>query len=128
MKSTSDINKENSHKNKFKSNAPAMSFSRQQVSLSKTPFFFPSGFENIFAGLYFIFLPYVTGIIFMFIVIAKGSFGIFQSLSSESSFLFSWCVGYECLAGLALLWIIKGAITFSVQNKAASKEFIRPGI
>jgi hypothetical protein len=128
MKSISNINKENSDKNEFKSKAVATSFSQQPVSLTNSPLLFPNGLENVFAGLYFIFLPYLTGIVFLFIFVSKGSIDIFQSLNSQSSFFFSWCIGYECLAGIILLWIIKSAVLFSVQNKKTNKEFVRPGI
>jgi hypothetical protein len=128
MKSISDINKENSHKNEFTSKAVTTSFAKQKVSLNNSPLLFPNGLENVFAGLYFIFLPYLTGIVFLFIFISKGSIDIFQSLNTESSFFFSWCIGYECLAGIVLLWILKSAVFFSLEKKNANKEFVRPSI
>ena len=41
-------------------------FSKQEVDLQKTPLFFPEGFEMIFLAIYFVILPYIAGILFLF--------------------------------------------------------------
>jgi len=122
--SLSALNQARMNKHEFKSGATT--FAQQQITLSDTPLYFPEKFETVFVGLYFIFLPYLTGIVFLFIFVAKGDINLFGSLNHDSSFLFCWCIGYECLAGLAILWIIKSAFTFSLQNKGSRREFKRP--
>ncbi|SFV71408.1 hypothetical protein MNB_SV-13-787 [hydrothermal vent metagenome] len=70
----------------------------------------PEGLANsIFLGL-FITIPYFFGIIFIFIVLAKANFHIYETIGN--SFAFSWVIGYELLAGILLLIILKSSINF----------------
>ena len=70
----------------------------------------PEGLANsIFFGL-FIAIPYLLGIIFIFIILAKASFHTYETI--ENSFAFSWVIGYEVLASLLLLMILKSSLTF----------------
>ena len=70
----------------------------------------PEGLANgIFVGL-FITIPYLLGIIFIFIIVAKADFHIFDKM--ETSFAFSWVMGYEFLALFLLLMIFLSAIRF----------------
>jgi len=91
-------------------------FSEQNVDLAKTPLFFPAGFEKIFMGIYFISLPYLTGLLFQFFYIADAKVELYLSLSENASFLFAWAIGYEILATITILYIIKMAISFSKTN------------
>jgi hypothetical protein len=103
-------------------------FTEQEVTFDDTPLFFPEGFEKIFLFIYFISLPYITGLLFLFFYVAEGKEELFLSLNEQSSFILTWAIGYEFLAGLAILLIIKSAITFSVQTSRSGrkKEFRRP--
>ena len=70
----------------------------------------PEGLANsIFLGL-FIAIPYLLGILFIFIILAKASFHTYETI--ENSFAFSWVIGYEFLAGLLLLMILKSYLHF----------------
>jgi hypothetical protein len=70
----------------------------------------PEGLANsIFLGL-FIAIPYLLGILFIFIILAKASFHTYETI--ENSFAFSWVIGYEFLAGLLLLMILKSSLHF----------------
>jgi len=69
--------------------------------------FLPDGNEDITILTLFTLLPYFTGIIFAFIVIAGGSITRLISLSKYHSFGLLWAIGYEILAFLLLSWIIK---------------------
>ncbi len=106
----------------------AKKFTEKEVTFDDTPLFFPDGFEKIFLVIYFITLPYISGLLFLFFYVAEGKEELFLSLNEESSFILTWAIGYEILAGLALLFIIKSAISFSVENsrKGRNKEFRRP--
>ena len=70
----------------------------------------PKGLVNIIIFILFIFIPYLIGITFTFIFLAKLSFHTYQSF--QNPFAFSWVMGYELLATLLLLAIIKSALTF----------------
>ena len=111
----------------FQSSSKSTSFTQQQVQLSDSMLFFPRGYENIFLALYAILLPYITGILFLLIFIAKGDLGIFSSLNDQAMFFYSWCIGYECLAAIALLMILKSAVMFHFKRpKEAKQQFKRP--
>ena len=104
------------------------SFTQQNVDLTDTPLFFPQGFEKIFLGIYFIVLPYIAGLLFLYFYIAEGKTEMFLSLNDDSSFILTWAIGYEIIAGLALLYIVKSAISFSMENHKKGKRahFTRP--
>lgn len=102
-------------------------FSQKNVEFSETPLFFPEGFEKIFLAIYFISLPYIMGLLFLFFIIAKSNTDHFLAINENSSFLFTWAIGYEVIAGLILLWIIKIAIGFANESrKPGIKQFRRP--
>lgn len=65
--------------------------------------------NGIFVGL-FVTIPYLLGIIFIFIFFAKADFHIFDKI--ETSFAFSWVMGYEFLAGSLLLIIFLSSLRF----------------
>jgi len=92
------------------------SFTKQEVKLQDTPLFFPEGFEKIFLAVYFVSLPYILGLLFLFFYIAEGKFEVFVSVNKESPFIMTWAIGYEILAVLIILWIIKSAISFTRNN------------
>jgi hypothetical protein len=97
------------------------SFTKQEVHLNDTPLFFPAGFEKIFLAIYFVSLPYILGLLFLFFYIAEGKFEVFLAVNQDSPFLMTWAIGYEILATLIILWIIKSAIGFT-KNNANSKH------
>jgi len=98
------------------------SFAKQEITLQDTPLFFPEGFENIFLAIYFVSLPYVLGLLFLFFYIADGKFDVFVSVNKESPFIMTWAMGYEILATLIILWIVKSAISFT-KNNTQKKNF-----
>ena len=70
----------------------------------------PEGLANgIFFGL-FVTIPYLLGIIFIFTILAKANFHTYEKM--ETSFAFSWVIGYEFLAGFLLLMILKSSMRF----------------
>lgn len=102
-------------------------FSQKEVELSETPLFFPEGFEKIFLAIYFISLPYIMGLLFLFFVITESNLERFLAVNKDSSFFLTWAIGYEIIAGLTLLWILKMAIGFAnATRKSAVKQFKRP--
>ena len=119
----------------FKKGSPIKSnhetFTGQEVKLRDSFLYFPEGFEEIFLAIYFITLPYIAGLLFLFFYVAEGSPALFKSLSSEGSIFLTWTIGYEVLAAFALLIIIKKAIFFSINAHKDHKNgkvshFTRP--
>ena len=110
----------------LKSSKNNVKFLQQEVDLKSTPLYFPEGFEKIFLAMYFILLPYITGLLFLFFFISKGKYEIFLSLNQDYFFILTWAIGYEILAILILLYIIKSAFSFSKKNghKGKNKRFI----
>ncbi len=90
----------------------------QEVELYKTPFLlFPEGKEMLFLGIYFITVPYIVGILFLFAYIAQFDVSVFRAVGNSSSLLLIWTVGYEIIAAFVLLLIIKNAIVFTIKNR-----------
>ena len=108
----------------------ATKFSQQEVDLAETPLFFPEGYEKLFLGLYFISLPYIAGLMFQFFYIAESKVELFLSLNEQASFMLTWAIGYEIIAAIMLLYIIKMSISFARENAKAqgsfNREFRRP--
>ena len=59
----------------------------------------------------FISLPYITGLLFIFLVIAKANVEVFHEIAINEYFIY-WSIGYEVLASILILIIIKSAINF----------------
>ncbi len=108
---TDDIHHQDQARKKNENN-----FFKQKVDFSIMPILFPVGFEKFFLIIYFIIFPYIAGLLFLFFYIAKGNLKVFFSLSSDASFIMTWAIGYEIIAALLLLWIIKSAISFTIKN------------
>jgi len=102
------------------------SFTQQKLTYDDAPLFFPEGFEKIFLLIYFMILPYIFGLIFLFFYVGEGKTELFLSIDEDSSFILTWAIGYEILAAIILLLILKAAITFSIQNSKKVKNFRRP--
>lgn len=124
----------NNHTDKSRTNQVNLpklntNFSKQEVDLQKTPLFFPEGFEMVFLGIYFAILPYIAGILFLFFYVAESSADLFSSIYEQSFFVLTWSMGYEILATLLLLYIVKLSLTFvneSRKPKPTVKSFHRP--
>jgi len=105
------------------------SFTQQDLDFEDSPLFFPAGLEKLFLLIYFILLPYITGLLFLFFYVAKAKYEAFTSMNQDSSFLFTWVIGYEILAVMMLIYIIKLAVSFSMEEKSKEKRreaFRRP--
>ncbi len=99
------------------------SYTQQEVNLQKTPFlFFPPGKEMLFLGIYFVTLPYITGLIFLFFFVSEGKASVFGFIGDDASFFLVWTIGYEILAAIILLLITKNAIMFTIRNNQAQKR------
>jgi len=69
-------------------------YMQQPVDLQKTPFlFFPPGKEILFMGIYFVTLPYITGLLFVFFYISDANAKTFGDISVNSNFFLVWALG-----------------------------------
>lgn len=117
------------HRTQVKKFKSGNKFTQKEVDLAETPLFFPEGFEKIFLAIYFVTLPYIAGLLFLFFYVAEGDIDLFLSLNEEQAFMLTWAIGYEIIAALILLWIVKMSITFTRDNRRSNskKQFKRPG-
>jgi len=99
-------------------------FSKQEVDITQTPLFFPEGYEKIFIAIYFITLPYIAGVMFQYFYIADSRVEIFLPIYENSMAILIWAIGYEIIAAIMLLYIIKLAFSFHSSN--GKKQFQRP--
>lgn len=101
-------------------------FLDQKVDFSTFALFFPPGYEKVFLVLYVIFVPYIAGLLFILFYVAKGDIELlFVSLKNHSPILI-WCVGYEIVASILLLWIFWLAYKTSRFQKKGRVKFKRP--
>jgi len=74
----------------------------------------PEGTLNILVFIAFVLIPYLTGIAFIFLLIANANFDTFKNININiNDYLIYWTIGYELLAILFILLIIKSAINFN---------------
>lgn len=97
------INAEQNKKNRKKPHK-ATSFTSQKIYF-KDYVYAPEDWEAIAYTLYFIFVPYITGALFLFFFIAGGNFSHFKLLDT-SAFFIVWAIGYEIVAVVLLIWIL----------------------
>jgi len=71
----------------------------------------PESLQNIIGLTLFMFVPYSIGLLFIFVIVAKISIETYEKINMHS-FLLSWTIGYEIMASLVLLLIIKDALLF----------------
>jgi hypothetical protein len=105
-------------KKKPKENTKNREFLLKRRTLSD---FLPAGNEDISLITIFTLVPYLTGMVFVFFVIAEASFTKLISLSKYHSFPLIWAIGYEIVAGLLLLWFFKIIIYAIFEGKEEDK-------
>ncbi len=107
--------------------AEELGFMSKKVNLVDS-ILFPEGYENFMIAIYFLIIPYINGLLFIFLYIGKGDYTIFLSLNSNNSFVITWLIGYEVTAAILLLWIAKlGVLSFvGSSGKKSNKKFRIP--
>ena len=68
-------------------------------------------YEGLFYTLYFILIPYIVGLIFLFFYVAEGAYSNFNLLDL-TSFLIIWGIGYEVTGILILCAIFLSYLKF----------------
>ncbi|GEM_PF-2132831 len=93
----------------------AKTFGQKEVDFSAI-FPMPEGYEKLFLAFYFISIPYVVGLLFLFIFVAKGHFDSFLSLDI-AMFMAVWAIGYEVVGSIALIVIFYKMFQFNRRLK-----------
>jgi len=73
----------------------------------------PEGLVNIIFLGFFLLIPYTIGVLFTFTFLADLSLLTYKDM--HNSFAFLWVLGYELVASLLLLLIIKSSINFELE-------------
>jgi hypothetical protein len=74
--------------------------------------YLPESLQKLFLLTIFVLLPYMLGIFVMFIFMGSEEFHDVTTLTFDL-YMLTWTVGYETIAFILLLLIIKSALTFN---------------
>ncbi len=85
--------------NKHKNN----SFAQKEIDV-KAYIFAPEGYEAFMFIIYFLTVPYISGLGFLYLFVAKADFSHFLNFKI-SSFFVIWAIGYEVVAVILLTLI-----------------------
>lgn len=107
------------HKHKDEHTPKSKSFFSQKVDINRL-LNLSEGTMNLILFIAFLVIPYTVGIAFIFVVIAKASLDTFKDIHTNEYALY-WAIGYEVIALIIILLVIKSAIRFhSLQKKSNS--------
>jgi len=79
------------------------SFAQKEVDV-KAFIIAPEGYETFMFIIYFLTIPYLAGLAFLYLFIADGSFSHFLNFKITSYFVI-WMIGYEVVAAIMLTMI-----------------------
>ncbi len=79
------------------------SFAQKEIDV-KAFIIAPEGYETFMFSIYFLTVPYLTGLAFLYFFVAQASFSHFLNFKI-SSFFVIWMIGYEVVAVIALVLI-----------------------
>ncbi len=88
----------------------AESFGSQEVDI-RDYIISPEGWEGVMFSFYFIAIPYVTGVIFLFLFVARGDMHNFLILDLTHFFIV-WAIGYEVVASIILILLFVSYIKY----------------
>ena len=103
-------------RSRSKKKSRASSFASKEVDLSQY-IFAPQGYEGIFYTLHVIIVPYIVGLLFLFVTIAKVNVDNFMLLDLNRFFVV-WAIGYEITASLLLLFIFVLFLKYDADEEA----------
>ncbi|HHD82369.1 MAG TPA: hypothetical protein ENK94_04170 [Campylobacterales bacterium] len=86
------------------------SFFAKQINLADY-IYLPETLQNLFLLTLFILIPYLFGAFILFILRVQDMIKEVQTFTFDS-FMLTWTIGYECLAFILLMLIVKSAFTF----------------
>lgn len=95
-------------------------FGSQEVDLRKF-IIAPEGYENIMFLGYFIAIPYIAGVLFLYLFVAGGHVENFMVLEI-SKFFIVWAIGYEVVAASLLLIIFYSFLNFKSKKNTKRRK------
>jgi len=98
------VKAERKKSNKKKQKKQKVSFGAQKVDF-RDFIYVPEEWAGLAYAIYTVLIPYVAGAIFLFLVIARGSYENFKLLDINA-FPIVWLIGYEIVAVVMLIWIL----------------------
>jgi hypothetical protein len=101
------------YKNLYTKRMEKRSFLKQKIDINNY-IFLSKEISTIIFILSFIFIPYILGIMSVFMFIAHFKIYVFEKLNY--SFSLFWAIGYEILASILLFLIIKSAFGFGKEE------------
>jgi hypothetical protein len=104
----SNISSAKSFQNRNNKKRQTNSFAQKEINIHDYVFA-PEGYETFMFIIYFITIPYLAGLGFLYLFIAKGDFSNFLNFKI-SSFFVIWAIGYEVVAAILLTLIINSFI------------------
>lgn len=96
------------------------SFGSQEIDINKYVLS-PEGWESFALVLYIILIPYIVGVLFLFVFIAQVAFDKFLLLDVSSMFIV-WAIGYEVIAILLLFLIFLAFLSYLSKTRKNSKQ------
>ncbi len=91
------------------------SFLHQRLELNEL-IHLPEGIGNFIFFVAFILIPYIVGVLFIFVTIAGIDLQIFKGINIQEYTIY-WAIGYEVIAFFLLMLIFKSAIEFKRNRK-----------
>ncbi len=79
------------------------SFAQKEIDV-KAFIIAPEGYEMFMFSIYFVTIPYLSGLMFLYLFVAQASFTHFLNFKIGSFFVI-WMIGYEVVAVIALILI-----------------------
>lgn len=79
------------------------SFAQKEINI-KDYVIAPEGYEAFMFTIYFLTIPYLVGLVFLYLFVAQASFSHFLNFKINSFFVI-WMIGYEVVAIITLVLI-----------------------
>ncbi len=80
-----------------------VSFAQKEIDV-KAFVIAPEGYETFMFSIYFLTVPYLTGLAFLYLFVAQASFSHFLNFKINSFFVI-WMIGYEVVAVITMTLI-----------------------
>jgi len=96
------------------------SFGSQEIDINKY-ILSPEGWESVVLALYIMLIPYIVGVLFLFVFVAQVGFDKFLLLDMSSIFIV-WAIGYEVIAVFLLFLIFIAFLSYLRKSHKKSTQ------
>jgi len=80
------------------------------------------GYESVFYPIYFLLIPYITGAIILFFLVAGASIDNFKLMEFDNFFVV-WLIGYEVVATMMLVGILVAFLKYDDDDPVNKRHF-----